>query len=157
MFDALFSQTGFLSDQLAKNLSETLSQQHLFMVVMDNHGQLWTSDSEKFSCFGSCQSRLKEICANLDHEKLPVVSQIEDYSTVAVRLVDEDEQINCGYLFLFLPHYSPESTLANMDIVETMLKQVLLIAKLVHEKNQLHQLHLKLLSGQIQTFETNLN
>jgi hypothetical protein len=53
------------------------------------------------------------------------------------------EQTNCGYVILALPQYSPESTLKNIDLIEILLNQVTLIAKLIEKNSLLYKLQAK--------------
>jgi hypothetical protein len=63
------------------------------------------------------------------------------------------EQTNCGYVIIALPQYSPESTLINIDLIEILLNQTGLIAKLIEKNNLLHELQMKQFSlcGQCET------
>jgi hypothetical protein len=50
-----------------------------------------------------------------------------------------------------LPQYSPESTLINIDLIEIVLNQISLIAKLVEKNNLLYELQMKQFSVYGQT------
>jgi hypothetical protein len=49
-------------------------------------------------------------------------------------------------VIIALPQYSPESTLINIDLIETLLNQTGLIAKLIEKNNILCELQMKQLS-----------
>jgi hypothetical protein len=57
------------------------------------------------------------------------------------------DRTNCGYLVIALPRYGPESTLTNIDLVEALLSQITLIARLVEKANLLNQSHLNGFAG----------
>jgi hypothetical protein len=53
------------------------------------------------------------------------------------------ERTKCGYVMIALSQYSPESTLANIDLVEVLLNQIGLVARLVEKNNLLYELQMK--------------
>ncbi|MEK7992603.1 MAG: hypothetical protein AAB403_02255, partial [Planctomycetota bacterium] len=50
---------------------------------------------------------------------------------------------DCGYVIVALPNYSPESTLVNIDLIETLLSQFSLIARLIEKNNRLYESQVK--------------
>ena len=107
------------------------------MLIMDRDGNSWPSDSEEFAKLKISESFLKELRAKIDDGAEPVVTQVNDCSIIAAQLATELS--NCGYMIIALPRYSPESTLINIELIEMLLNQIGLIAKLI-EKNNLGNL-----------------
>lgn len=144
MEDWLFSPSCALNEQIARQIFDILPEQGPIMVIMDRDGNCWPSNSEKFSKLNISESFLRELCAKIDDGAEPVVTQANDCSIIAAQLTTE--QTNCGYVIIALPQYSPESTLINIDLIETLLNQTGLIAKLVEKNNLLYELQMKQLS-----------
>ena len=84
---------------------------------------------------------MKELCAKIDDGVEPVVTQADDCSIIAAQLATE--RSNCGYVIIALPQYSPESTLINIDLIEMLLSQFGLLAKLIEKNNLLYEVQMK--------------
>ena len=141
MYDSLFSPSCVLNEQIARQIFDILPEQGLIMVIIDRDGNCWPSNSENFSTLNISESFLKELCAKIDDGAEPVVTQADDFSIIATQLATE--QTNCGYVIIALPQYTPESTLINIDLIEILLNQTGLIAKLIEKNNLLHELQTK--------------
>ena len=136
------SSTGFmLNEQVARQVFEILPEQGPIMLIMDRDGHSWPSDSEEYAKLNISEPFLKELCAKIDDGAEPVITQINDCSIVATQLATE--RSNCGYVIIALPQYGPESTLINIDLIEMLLSQFSLIAKLIEKNNLLYETQLK--------------
>jgi len=141
MYDSLFSPGHLLNEQIARQIFDILPDGGPVMVIMDEEGNCWPSDSEKFSTLNISESLLREVCAKVDDGDEPVVTQLNDCSVVAAQLATE--RTKCGYVIIALPQYSPESILINIDLIEILLNQIGLIAKLIEKNNLLYELQTK--------------
>ena len=141
MYDSLLSSSCVLNEQIARQVFEVLPEDGPIVTIIDMDGNCWPSDSERFSRLNIDESLLAQLCSRIDDGAEPVLSQVGQVSLVAAQLVTE--QTNCGYVILALPEYSPESTLQNIDLIETLLNQVVLIAKLIEKNSQLYELQTK--------------
>jgi len=141
MYDSLFSPGCVLNEQIARQVFEILPEQGPVMLIMDRDKNCWPSNSESYSRLDISELFLTELCAKIDDGTEPVVTQINDCSVIAAQLATE--KTNCGYVIIILPQYSPESTLANIDLVEILLNQIGLIAKLIEKNNLLYELQMK--------------
>ena len=139
--NSLLSPVAALNEQIARQVFELLPERGPVMIIMDREGNFWPSDSEQFSKLNISKEFLKELCDKVDDGAEPIVTQVNDCSVVAAQLATE--QTNCGYVFLAMPQYSPESALANIDLIEIVLSQVSLIAKLIEKNNLLYELQMK--------------
>jgi hypothetical protein len=141
MYDWLCSPSGALNEQIARQMFEVLPEGGPLVVILDAEGHFWPSDSERFACMNIGESFLRELRSRIDDGVEPVVTQIDDCSVVVTQLATE--RTHCGYVMIALSQYSPESTLANIDLVEVILNQIGLIARLVEKNNLLYELQMK--------------
>lgn len=149
MYNSIFSGSQVLSEQIARQIFNVLPDDGPMMVIMDRDGHIWPSDSARFSELNPDEKTLMDICDKIDDGAEPVVSQIGDYSIVASQLATDNH--NCGYVIIAMPQSSPESTFANMDLVEILLAEVGLIAKLIEKNNHLYEHQIKQYSATPQT------
>jgi hypothetical protein len=108
---------------------------------MDGDSHIWPSDSDRYAKLNISEQFLKELCVKIDDGAEPVVTQIDDYSIVAAEL--STERNNHGYAIFALPGYNPESTLVNIDLIEMLLNQLSLIARLIEKNNLLYEVQMK--------------
>ncbi len=141
MYDDLLSSGCTLNDQIARQLFSILPEDGPLIAIIDGQGNYWPSESEKFSQFNIDEQTLKQLCNRIDDGAEPVITQINDFGVVAAQLATE--RTNCGYVIAMLPKYTPESLLANIELIETLLSQVGLIARLVEQNNHIYQLQMK--------------
>lgn len=141
IYDALFNPDSVLNEQIARRIFDLLPEQGPVMAIMDRNENCWISNPERFSQLNITESFLRELCHKIDDGTEPVVTQVDDASIVATQLATE--QTNCGYVIIALPHYTPESTLINSDLIEILLNQIGLITDLIEKNNLLHQRQMK--------------
>jgi hypothetical protein len=147
--DLLVSPNCALNEQIAKEIFDILPERSPIIVIMDREGHKWVSDNEKFSKLNVREAFWSGLCAKIDDGTEPVITQADDCGIVAAQLATE--QSKCGYAVIILPQYSPESTLININLIETILNQVSLIAKLIESNNILCELQRKQLSSYTQS------
>ncbi len=141
LHESLSSPSFMLNEQVARQVFEILPEQGPILLIMDRDGHSWPSDSEEFAKLNISEPFLKELCAKIDDGAEPVITQINDCSIVAAQLATE--RSNCGYMIIALPQYGPESTLINIDLIEILLSQFSLIAKLIEKNNLLYEVQMK--------------
>lgn len=137
IYESLTSPSFMLNEQVARQVFEVLPEHGPMVLIMDRRGNSWPSNSEEFARLNISEPFLKELCAKIDDGDEPVVTQAEDCSIVAAELATD--QNDCGYVIVALPNYTPESTLANIDLIETVLGQFSLIARLIEKNNRLYE------------------
>jgi hypothetical protein len=136
------SSPGFvLNEQVARQVFEVLPEQGPILLIIDKEGHSWPSDSDEYAKLNISEQFLKELCSKIDDGAEPIVTQMNDCSIVAAQLATE--RSNCGYVIIALPQYSPESTLINIDLIEILLSQFNLIAKLIEKNNLLYDVQMK--------------
>jgi len=133
--DSFFSPAAGLVEQVGRQVFAVLPEDGPIVIIMDHQGNFWPSDSESFAALNISHSFLQDICSRIDDGVEPVISAEADCSIVAAELATE--RTNCGYVIIVLPHYNPESTLANINLIEMLLNQVVLIAGLTEKNNLL--------------------
>ncbi|UCC98622.1 MAG: hypothetical protein JSW66_01755 [Phycisphaerales bacterium] len=141
MYESLSSPSFVLNEQIARQVFEVLPERGPLVLIMDRRGNSWPSDSEEFAKLNISESFLKELRSKIDDGAEPVVTQAEDCSIIAAELTTE--QSDCGYVIVALPNYSPESTLINIDLIEMLLSQFSLIARLIEKNNLLYEAQMK--------------
>ena len=141
MNDSLFNPASVLSEQVARQIFEILPENGPVMVILDKDGNCWPSDSEAFSRLHLDESYLRQVCQKIDDGHEPVVTQSEECSIVAAQLATS--RTNCGYVIIAMPQHKPESALVNIDLIEILLNQVNLTAKLLEKNNMLYELLLQ--------------
>ncbi len=147
IYESLLSSSFALNEQIARQLFEVLPEQGPVILIMDRNGNTWPSDSEEFTRLNISESHLKDLRDKIDDGVEPVITQTNDCSIIAAQLATE--RSNCGYVIVALPQYSPESTLINITLIETLLNQFNLIAKLLEKNNRLYEVQMQNYRDQI--------
>jgi hypothetical protein len=143
--DAASSATRVLNEQIARQVFDVLPERGPILVIMDRDGNCWPSDSDEFARLNLNDTLLRDLRSKVDDGAEPVITQVGDTSVTIAQLATD--RTNCGYLVIALPRYGPESTLTNIDLVEALLSQITLIARLVEKANLLNQSHLNSYGG----------
>jgi hypothetical protein len=141
IYESLSSPSFVLNEQIARQVFEVLPERGPLVLIMDRRGNSWPSDSEGFAKLNISESFLKELRGKIDDGAEPVVTQADDCSIIAAELTTE--QSDCGYVVVALPNYSPESTLVNIDLIEMLLNQFSLIARLIEKNNLLYEAQMR--------------
>ena len=141
IYESLLSPSFVINEQLARQIFEILPENGPIIAIIDREGNIWPNDSEEFARLGMSQSFLGELCARIDDGAEPVMTSVNDCSVIGIQLVTDKH--NCGYIIIGLPKYSPESTLINIDLVEIVLNQFGLIARLIEKNNFLYEVQMK--------------
>ena len=141
MYDSLFSQSCVLNEQIARQIFNILPERGPVMVIVDRDNHFWPSDSDRFSKFNISESFLKDLCAQIDDGAEPVVTQVDDCSIIGGQLATD--RTNCGYMVIVVPQSSPEAALVNVDLIEILLGQIGLIARLIEKNALLYELQVK--------------
>ena len=141
IYESLSSPSFMLNEQIAREVFEVLPERGPLVLIRDRRGNSWPSDSEEFTKLNISEPFLKELCAKIDDGAEPVVTQSDDCSIIGAELATE--RGNCGYVIIALSNYSPESTLINIDLIEVLLNQFSLIAKLIEKNDLLYEAQMK--------------
>lgn len=137
----LFSPGFVLTEEIAQQVFEVLPESGPMIVIMDTNGNIQASNAEEFARLNISESFLQEICVSIDDGVEPVITKSNNCSIVAEQLVTEDS--NCGYAFVILPGYDPETILSNIDLIETLLNQIGLIAYFIEKNNLRYEVQME--------------
>jgi hypothetical protein len=137
IFGSVYSKGCVLNEQIARQIFDILPEDGPVMIIVSRKGNYWPSDAEGFAKIGITDAFIKQICAKVDDGAEPIITQLNECSIIATSLATE--RTDSGYIILALPHYGPESTLANITLIEIMLSQVGLIAHLIEQNTLLHE------------------
>jgi hypothetical protein len=137
--DTTFSATHLLNEQIARQVFDALPERGPVLTIIDRDGSCWTSNPEEFAQLNLSAALLRELRAKVDDGAEPVITQVGDASVTIAQLATD--QTNYGYVVVALPRHSPEYILANLDLVEAMLSQITLIARLTEKSSMLVKSH----------------
>ncbi|NIP25224.1 MAG: hypothetical protein GWN67_10915 [Phycisphaerae bacterium] len=135
------SRSSLLNEQIAGEIFDILPEDGPIVIIVGRDGKYHVSDSEKFSVLNISEPFVKGLCAKIDDGTEPVVTQLNDFGIVASQLATDET--NCGYVIIALPQYNSESTLINIGLIEMLLNQIGLIARLVETKGLAYELQMK--------------
>jgi len=144
-YNSLNSLTSMLNEQTARQIFEIIPENGPVVLIIDRNGSSWPSDSEEYLKLNISESFLKELCMKIDDGVEPVITQTNNCSIIAAQLATDNS--NCGYIIIALPQYDKESTSKNIHLIEMLLNQINLIAKLIEKNNQLYELQTRSYSG----------
>jgi hypothetical protein len=145
IYETLFSSAMILNEQIARELFAETPETGPILTILDTHGNHWSADEIVFEQVFQKSGQLEQICRRIDDSGQPVISMIDDWALIASELNVKTQ--NCGYIFLFLPDYSPEMTMQSLSLVELLFDQIETIAALISKNNKLHTEKLKTLSS----------
>ena len=143
-YESQLSRNSELNEQVAREIFDILGDDGPVVIIMDREGNRWLSDSARFSDMSISDSFLKELCSKIDDGAEPVVTQMNDIGVVAAELATEEA--HCGYVVMALPQYNIESTMVNFGLIELLLNQIGLIAKLIEKAERAYEIQIKQLS-----------
>jgi len=152
-YETLFSPSAVLNGQIAREIFDLLPEDGVIMVIMDKQGNSWPSDSERFSQLNISDGFLKELCAKINDGHEPIITQHEDTGIVAAQI--SGTHTDTAYAVIAIPESSPESTLKSMDLIEIILGQIDLIAKLIEKNDRLYENQMKQFSQYCQNTAVN--
>ena len=144
-YNSLNSLTSMLNEQIARQIFETIPENGPLILIIDRNGSSWPSDSEEFSKLNISESFLKELCMKIDDGVEPVITQSNNCCIIAAQLATDNN--NCGYIIMTLPQCNEESTFKNIHLIEMLLNQFSLIAKLIEKNNLLYEFQIRKYSG----------
>lgn len=141
MFGSSYSHSCVLNEQIARQIFDLLPEEGPMMVIISREGNCWPSDDAGFTQLGITDGYIKELCAKINDGEEPIIANVNGFGLVITGLATE--RGDYGYIMIVLPNYSPESTMANIGLIEIILSQVGLIAHLIEQNNMLYERQMK--------------
>ena len=135
-YDAMFSASYVLNERIARQVFEVLPERAPVVAIIDRQGNCWPSDSEAFARVNLDEAVLHDLRAKVDDGMEPAVVQLGNVSVTAMQLATE--QTNCGYVVVALFRSDPKAP-AEADLLETLLSQITLVARLIEAHSLLTQ------------------
>ena len=129
--DTRVSTPNILIEEIARQLFDILPERGPILTIMGRDGRCWSSDPQELARLNLDPGLLKDLRAKVDDGAEPVVTRVGDTSVTVAQLATD--RANCGYLLLVLPKCGPEFTLAHLGLVEALLNQAALIARLIEQ------------------------
>ncbi|MFA5554569.1 MAG: hypothetical protein WCZ89_03605 [Phycisphaerae bacterium] len=141
MFDTFFSPNSRLNDQIARQVFDSLPENGPIMLIAGRDGNFWPSDSQALVDMRIDDSVLQQLWSKIDDGAEPIITQNNECIIAASALATDNT--NCGYIALVLPKHQPEAALANSDLIEIVMNQINLIAKLIEKNTKLYELQMR--------------
>lgn len=145
MYDSLFLQNSMLSEQIARQVFETIPEEGPLVIIMDTDGNCRSSNSEKFEHLSLSRTWIETFCSKICDGVEPVVSYIQNHGIIGIQLATEHAKY--GYILIAIENQQPEATLAKIEFIETILNQYNAIARLIEENNSYYQTQTKFCSA----------
>lgn len=139
MCNAMISATHLLNEQIARQVFDVLPERGPVLLILDRDGSCWPSNPEDLAKLNLGETFWKDLRAKVDDGAEPVITQVGDTSVTIAQLCTD--RTNCGYVAVILSRRSAESTLADIDLVEALLNQITLIARLIEKSSMLTRSH----------------
>jgi hypothetical protein len=149
IYESLSCSTFTLNEQIARQVFDTVPEGGPLVLLMDRRGNRWPSNSEELAKLDISESFLQEFCAKIDDGDEPIVTQVHKYSIVGAALATERN--DCGCVLIAVPKSSPESTFNNVGLIEMLLSQFSVIARLIEKNNLLYEAQLRHYRTDVQT------
>jgi len=130
-----------IDEQIARLTFNALPEQDSVLIIMDKAGNIWPSNSSRFSELNLTNSSLCSVCERIDAGGEPVLTNLQDCPVLAAELVSH--QTFCGYVILLMPRLGPEAALSNASMFELIINQFCVIATLIEKNNMLYELQFR--------------
>ena len=110
-----FMQYSQVNEHIAELLVEAIGEDGPLLVVVDRHGNSWSSDTLKFTQVLS-EETIDQITCRIDDGCDPVISSCEENSFYATELMAD--QFSCGYLIIAFCGTKEVDILENIELIE---------------------------------------
>jgi hypothetical protein len=137
IYNSLFSHNTILSEQVARQVFEIVADEGPLVLIIDANGNCLPSSSEKFEQLHLTSQWLENFCSKIGDGVEPVISHINNHSIVGAQLATDSSKY--GHILMAVEEQGPEAMLAKIELVEMILNQFNLIAKLTEKCNMLYE------------------
>ncbi len=144
MYDIMFSTSGMLNDQMARQIFGILPEDGPLVVIRDRAGNCWPSRSDDMNRLGLGEAYITEVCDRIDDGAEPVITEHNGCGIVAAQI--STERTPCGYIILAWEGYPSERILNESVTFDIILSMVSLVARLIEQNNQLFERQIRLQS-----------
>jgi hypothetical protein len=134
-----------LNEQIARNVFDALPERGPIVAIIDRTGQCFPSHPQQFAELNLSASLLADLRAKVDDGVEPIFTHAGDTSLTVTQLATENT--GCGYLLVAIPRCGSELTQTNLDLLETLLNQITVVASLVERNHVLNEMQAKYLGA----------
>jgi hypothetical protein len=128
LFDAISTSNDLVTGHIASQIFSVLPEDGPGLAIIDRHGHRYTSEAELLAAQGITDETIKDLCSRVDDGCEPVITKAGETTVVASYL--STDRCNYGYAFILLKDYCPVAAMANIQLIETVLAQMNLVARL---------------------------
>ncbi len=144
-YDEMFSGGFALNEQIAQQLFDALPDDGLVVAVVDGSGHYWANDPDAFSRLNLVETLLNDLQAQVDDGLEPATTQVGDTMVVVGEL--RTESTHCGYVVLGIPGATGDTNESRFDLIDALLGQISLVARLTERYRQLSDMQMKCFSA----------
>jgi hypothetical protein len=124
-----------LSEQVARQVFESLPEQGVVVAIIGPDGTCRQSNSEEFARLGLDKTVIADLRARVDDGAEPVSARLGEASIAMVQLAGE--RSNLGYVIVAVPRCAAKSVAPDITLLEALLGQISLVARLVERNGSL--------------------
>jgi hypothetical protein len=136
--NAVVSTYSLLNEQIAHQIFDALPERGPIVAIMDRNGQCRPSDPQEFAKLNLGTALLADLRAQVDDGVEPIFTHAGDTSVTVSQLAMEHS--GSGYVIVAIPRCGSELTQTHLDLVESLLNQITLVASLVERNHVLNRM-----------------
>ncbi|HSV27386.1 MAG TPA: hypothetical protein VLH60_05785 [Sedimentisphaerales bacterium] len=136
LFDAISTSSDIVTGRIASQIFSVLPEDGPGIAIIDRHGHRYTSEPELLGGHGISDEKVRDVCSRVDDGYEPVIAGSEGTTLICTHL--STDRCNYGYVILVMDGYCPVAAVANMPLVEMVLAQLTLIARLMEGHSDRH-------------------
>ena len=144
-YDEMFSGGFALNEQIAQQVFDALPDGGLVLAIIDGSGHYWANDADAFSRLNLVETLLGDLQAQVDDGLEPAMTQVGDTMVVVSQL--RTEATHCGYVVLGVPGGKGDANQSRFDLIDALLSQIGLVARLTERHRQLSDIQSKCFSA----------
>ena len=120
-----------LFDRISEKLFEALPEEGLELLIVDKEENLHFCQGAKYAKDRVDHRLIERILTLISDSDEPVITQADDCGIVATALAKDAADYGC--LIFVLPQYTPDATIANINLLDIILNQAALIADIIEQ------------------------
>jgi hypothetical protein len=131
LFDAISTSNDLVTGHIASNIFSVLPEDGPGLVIIDRNGHRYTSEPTVLAGAGISEEMLRDMCSRVDDGFEPIITKAGEATLIGTHLATE--QYNYGYAIMLLKDYCPVAAMANINLIEVILAQMSLVARLTEK------------------------
>ncbi len=136
VFDAIATSNDLVTGHIASHIFSVLPEDGPALAIIDRHGHRYTSEPDLFPANNISDEMLKDITSRIDDGGEPVILKAGESTVVGSYLATDS--CNYGYAIIVLKGYCPVAAIANIQLLDTVLAQMNLVARLIENTFDQH-------------------